>query len=198
MFGYWQFTQEDFFGFYLPRIIVTLFLLSSGLSLNLQSSPPSVKENAQKLMPRFWKLVFFALIISLVTRVMFPNNWIYFGTLHCLAALTLIAIFFRGRPLAAFICGSLVQLNYFTGFEMVDPLEVWVSIKSVDFIPIYPWSGVFLIGMGLSPLVSRLKLSVPKMVASPLSLVSQKSLPIYLLHQPIIYSSILLFNSLKQ
>lgn len=198
MFGYFIIEPYEFFGFYLPRIIVTLFLLSSGLSLNRNPSTDSLKNSAMKLMPRFIKLFVFAIIISIVTRFMFPNNWIYFGTLHCLAALSLIAIFLRGRPKTAFVLGISIQLNYFTDFiSFIDPLEAYVSIKSVDFIPLYPWAGVFLIGMGIAPLIKHLEVSMPSFIARPISIISQKSLPIYLIHQPILYSSVFLFNSLN-
>ncbi len=199
MFGYWQFNMQGFFGFTLPRIIVTLFLLSSGLSLNLKPGKLSLKAEFINAWPRFLKLFIFALIISGVSRFMFPKNWIYFGTLHCLAALTIIAIFFRDRPKIALICGLLIQLNFFTDLiPLKDPLEILVSMKSVDFIPLYPWAGVFLLGMGLSPYIKHFNPKVPSFIAGPVSVISQKSLPIYLLHQPIIYSSILLFNTLTR
>lgn len=198
MFGYFVIDPFGFFGFYLPRIIVTLFLLSSGLSLNLSSNKKPLSHSFQLLFPRFIKLAFFAFIISLVTRYMFPNNWVYFGTLHCLATLTLFAIFFKGRGLASLIFGAVIQLNYFIDiFPFEDPINIQ-GIQSVDYIPLYPWSGVFFLGMGLARFVGKIDLSAPEHLRKFISIISQKSLPIYLLHQPILYSAIALFNSLAQ
>ncbi len=185
------------FWYYLPRVIVPLFLFSSGLSINLNQSVNSISENFKKLRFRIFKIAFFALLISIVTYILFPKFWIFFGTLHCIASCSLIATLFLGRSLLPLVIGVAIQLNYFLSLiPFQDPMDQ-IKIKSMDYISLYPWLGVFLIGMGLSKISFEYlsKYPCPKSLKW-ISFISQKSLPIYLLHQVLIYSIVLLISKL--
>ncbi len=180
------------FWYYLPRIIVPLFLFSSGMSLNLNAKFEGVLKNFTKLRFRIFKIAFFAALISLATYVLFPKYWIFFGTLHCIASCSLIASLFLGKTLAPLILGLMIQLNYFLNIiPFTDPMDS-IKIKSMDYISLYPWLGVFLIGMGLSSYLIKFfsAISCPDSLRW-ISYISQKSLPIYLLHQIFIYSIVL-------
>ncbi|MCB9092046.1 MAG: DUF1624 domain-containing protein [Halobacteriovoraceae bacterium] len=195
MFGLKEVNVHRSIWWLLPRIIISLFLLSSGLSLNLKAHT-GIKNNLAKILPRAGKLGFFAAIITVVTFFIFPNNWVYFGTLHSLTACSLISLFFLGRSLAPLALGVIIQLNYFLDIiPFVGPLDRF-PIKSVDHIPLYPWLGVFLIGLGLSPLVKKYSPRVPYHSYRWISIISQKSLPIYLLHQPLLVLTLFIFKSL--
>jgi len=176
------------FWYYLPRVIVPLFLFSSGISLNYKAKRGSISHNFTLLRFRIFKIGFYALLISISTYFLFPKNWIYFGTLHCISSCSLIACLFYGLSWQPLMTGILIQLNYFLNIiPFSDPMDS-IQIKSIDYISLYPWAGVFLIGMGLSSfLIKSLSAYKCPHKLRLISYISQKSLPIYLLHQIIIF-----------
>jgi uncharacterized membrane protein len=177
------------FWFFLPRLIVFLFITSSGLSLGLKKSS-GILADFQKLKKRIIKLGAFALIISMATLKVFPNNWVYFGTLHCLCALSILAPFFMGKVGVPLILGLFILFNFFFPIiPLQDPLA-WVEMKSVDYIPLYPWAGVFLVSLACA------KFLPPKgpNVSKTFLFISEKSLAIYLTHQVILYPLLGLFK----
>ena len=172
--------QKDFFWWFLPRVIVTLFLIAMGLSLELGPK----KINTKKLTIRIIKIGGCALIISLTTFLLFPDNWIYFGTLHCIASCTLLALPFRGRPkITAFLAGAILIPLLFD-FE-------WpffkLNFSSMDYIPTLPWIALVFIGMALHHIGFH-KLGIPPFKGKKILLtLSQYSLFIYVIHQPILF-----------
>jgi uncharacterized membrane protein len=70
----------------------------------------------------------------------------------------------------------------------IHPLTFW----SVDYIPIFPWMGLVLIGMAAGEFAyptgkRRWPLpAVPALALSPLTFLGRHSLVIYLMHQPLI------------
>ncbi len=185
------------FWYYLPRIIVPLFLFSSGISLNYKAKRGSIGENFSKLRFRIFKIAFYALLISITTYTLFPKNWVFFGTLHCISSCSLIACLFYGLTWQPLILGLSIQLNYFLNIiPFSDPMDS-IPIKSIDYISLYPWSGVFLIGMGLSTfLIKNLEHFKCPSSFRFISFISQKSLPIYLLHQIIIFGLLFVISKL--
>jgi uncharacterized membrane protein len=189
--------RHDPFWFYLPRLIVFLFLLCMGMSMQVNFQG---KINWRSVRMRFVKIFGFALLVSLTTFFMFPKNWVYFGTLHCIAFCSVLAIPLLGRPkwaLCVFLlmfCARFVlhiKLNMF-------PWEYFGSIKSVDYIPVYPWFLVVCLGMFLPLLGFHKWWPFPRAENSPgvrrLEQISRQSLWIYLLHQPILFGSLFLIH----
>jgi len=175
---------------------VVLFLLCSGISLQLSSSHKSVSN----IITRALKLALVALLISISTYILFPTRWIYFGTIHCISLSAILAIPFIKRikfsPIVAILLIILPLIWKNTLF--------WpeLSHKSMDYIPIIPWFAYFLFGMYLASIKNHLvklnfissSLKTAKL-NTILELMGKKSLWIYLLHQPIIYGIILGINT---
>ena len=172
------------------QIIVFLFLLSMGLSLPL-AHPSSIRW------PRFWKrwikLALAASLISLVTYLLFPTRWIYFGTLHCISVCSLMALPFIHRPRLAGFTGGLILVSAVSGLHYP-----WVrmSHSSMDYIPALPWVGVVLLGICLQnyglhqwqlPNVRPMRWMI---------FLGRWSLWIYLLHQPVLLGLIYLVTLL--
>lgn len=184
--------QKDWFWFAFPRWIVVLFLLSMGLSL-----PLTHKHGIQweKLKKRFLKLAFYALIISVSTYFLFPKKWVYFGTLHCIAACSLLALPFLNRPVLCWGGAVVLLLPLSWGFQW--PF-LKLSHRSMDYIPAVPWLGVVLVGMALQsqlrpPFWTKYSFSCPA-----LEWAGRHSLNIYLLHQPLFYGGIWLFYTVTR
>lgn len=189
-----QFNNIDFshgFWFAFPRIIAWTFLFCVGLSL---WPTHHVKTNWQSLKQRSLKLALGAISISIATYFIFPNEWIFFGTLHCILFASII-----GAILAPHKKLTIITLFTVLIFQYLTPYDIkWVSQTinkpSMDFIPIYPWIWPVLLGMILSPVITKqnLTITLPRWV----TFLSRHSLAIYLLHQPIIYGLIMCIKAL--
>lgn len=182
------------FWYWFPRFIVFCFLTAMGQSLVYVHGQ---RFYANKMWSRFIKIAGFALLISIITKIMFPNNWIYFGTLHCIAVATLI-----GAPIARFPKLNLnlsifIIISVFAFNITFEKLSSIVKIKSMDFIPIYPWYFV----VGLSIFLAHLKFKLPSVPENKLTLliakIGRKSLSIYLIHQPILFGLCWLLYKIK-
>lgn len=184
MFGFvdWDFSSGFWYAF--PRVIAFTFLFCVGISLNFVHSP---EINVPALKKRTWKLGAAALMVSIGTYLFFPQQWVYFGTLHCiLVGSVLGAMFVNHRKAAWVLLVVLLVLQYGLHYDIE-----WVShlLKkpSMDFIPIYPWFWSILLGILLGPHLSKNRQL--REIHSPqwLSFLGRHSLKIYLVHQPLLY-----------
>lgn len=172
--------SNDLFWWTFPRVIVFLFLTAMGLSLELGPEKLSVS----KILQRFFKIGGAAIVISITTFFMFRQNWIYFGTLHCIAVCSVLALPFRGRPKLAFLIALILLIPLAFGFH-------WPFFKlphpSMDYIPALPWIGVVFLGM-CSFHLGLHEVSIPNFpFKRAFFVLSKYSLFIYLIHQPILF-----------
>jgi uncharacterized membrane protein len=191
VFGFTNFDfQSDSFWWAFPRVIVTFFLLSMGQSLEIaHRSPIEVK----KVLRRFLKIGGLAALISLFTYFAFPTRWIYFGTLHCIAVCSLLALPFLNRFWITLSGAAIILIPLLAGFHWPWPQ---MSHASMDYIPALPWLGVVLIGMG-STHFGLHKLSIPNFPGKNILLLfGQHSLFIYLIHQPILFGIVKVFRTI--
>ncbi|MBI2520895.1 MAG: DUF1624 domain-containing protein [Bdellovibrio sp.] len=180
--------QRDFFWWFLPRLIVFLFLFSMGLSTCLGHWP---KFKKRPFFIRLAKVGGGAALVSLVTYLLFPERWIYFGTLHCITLSSIAILPFLGRPWPALILGLALPISKW-GFG-IGPS--WFSLKhqSMDYIPFLPWFGICLMGvfafhMGLH----KINLPIPMKIKQGLQFFGRHSFLIYMLHQPLLYGTVYL------
>ena len=180
--------SKDPFWYFIPRLIVFLFLIAVGLSLALVHEK---KIYWKKFLPRFYKISLLALCISLITRFLFPTTWIYFGTLHCIALCSLLAL-----PLLRFPKLSLtIALSLLMPSMLFDKTLPWFTLPhaSMDYISPFPWFGVVCLGLFLKTKgFHTINLGHGK-VLSALSLLGRHSLKIYILHQPLLFGVLYLF-----
>lgn len=184
LFGYLSDHYKQGFWYALPRVIVFIFLWCVGASLEL-THRKGVKWASFR--QRLLKLGGLALLISLATYILFPKTWIYFGTIHCIATVSVLALpffYFRWARLPVLVAILIAQ--YHLGYSIA-----WVGSHfprhSMDFIPAYPWFWVTLLGMLTGPwLLSKWN---PKS-NPPLEWAGRHALKIYLIHQPLFYSLI--------
>lgn len=180
------FTHWFWFG--LPRLIVALFCLAMGYSLEFSHRNGFHKD---QFLYRLGKLITGAMFISLITFIFEPHKWVYFGTLHLLATSSVVSLLFLKRQ----------KLSLWFGLALVIPFLLtgkslpWFSLPhpSMDYIPLFPWFGFVLLGMSSygRPSIQSFSLSHP--IWAKLAWPSKYSLRIYLLHQPIIYGSLYLY-----
>ncbi len=183
--------SNNFFWWIMPRIIVFLFFLTVGLSLGISHRN---KLNWKGFSKRFFKILFFALIISLTTYLLFPDKWIYFGTLHCIALSSILALPIIQRP----YLGLLIFLGLFIPSIFFDYNFGWFSLDhySMDYISPFPWFGAVTLGIFLYHKdFHKLDTSIngPFKI---LGILGKNALPIYLIHQPLLFFSLWVFSKL--
>jgi len=180
------------FWYLLPRIIVFLFLFAVGMSLTLTHGK---SINWNPFWRRFLKISGFALLVSIVTRLLFPENWIYFGTLHCIALISLASLPLLKFPKLSFI----IALALFLPSIFFDKNIPWfvLSHQSWDYIAPFPWIGASLMGIFAAHNgLQDLKIPENTLVKS-LNYLGRHSLFIYLAHQPILFGCVYLLSLLK-
>jgi uncharacterized membrane protein len=176
--------------------IVSQFLLLIGVSLVLRTS---FKPDAADFWRRWLQVAGAALLVSAGSGWMFGERLIFFGILHfAAAALLLTRPLLRLGPwlivagIAAVAAGVLLRHEFFmqTGWNVLG--FVPKKPRTEDYVPIFPWIGVVLIGAGLAVLWRRNEWRVWPAVAALnnrpprlLRWLGQWPLTIYLLHQPI-------------
>jgi uncharacterized membrane protein len=170
------------FWYFMPRLIVFLFFVAVGMSLTLVHQK---KIRWQLFSKRFIKLTFFAGLISLVTYFTYPDNWIYFGTLHSIAIVSLMSLPFLKYPKTSL----LIALSLFLPSMILNKNLPWFELPhpSFDYISPFPWVGACLIGVFLiSKNMHKIYCNQQSKTIKSLNFLGQHSLVIYLIHQPIL------------
>ena len=169
------------------RSSLLLFLFCVGLSLCL-SHYPRIRWPAFN--KRLIKIILGACAISFGSYLVDPGNWVYFGILHCIAVSSILGlVFFRVPAWINITLGSaLIYAYYGQGIAILPKLYQ----PTLDYISIVPWFGSVLFGIAAYQLTLHERLhniiKLPKIKA--IQWLSEKSFWIYLLHQPIIFSSL--------
>ncbi len=183
--NFFRLVDIDFFHdplwYYFPRLITFLFLICVGMALTLTHRP---QIRWKKALKRSGMLALWAALISLTTYALFPERFIYFGILHCIALASLAALPMINYPWICLIVGlPMIVLGVF--FNLTLP---WFNLSqpAIDYIPFFPWFGATLIGifLGKKGLTNiQLKFKYQEIIEK----LGQHSLIIYLLHQPILF-----------
>jgi uncharacterized membrane protein len=178
------------FWFFFPRLIAGTFLFCVGAALEYAHSS---REPFSALYPRLKKLGICALLVSLSTFLIFRSQWIYFGTLHCIWFSTVVGFFFIGKRNLQFLVMSLILFfQWGLNFD-IKWLSKLINRPSLDFIPVYPWFSLVLLGMLIAPKIKwkEFDFGMPSRI---LRWLSQHSLEIYLIHQPLLYGILFLVS----
>jgi uncharacterized membrane protein len=191
--------------------IVTLFLLCAGAG---QAVAVAQGQTWQRFRRRWLQIVACAAAVSAGSALMFPRSWIFFGVLHGIAVMLPLCRLLAGCgallwPLgaAALLAPSLLAHPAFN-----PPWWSWTGLVTVkpiteDWVPVLPWLGVMLWGMAGMQAVLRHRpswLTGPTLAGAAgvagagrsravaaLAFLGQRSLRIYMLHQPLLIGGIL-------
>lgn len=212
----YHFTWDlEFFGYLEPgtatqggfrlyaRLIASSFLFLVGISLVL-AHRPSIRFEA--FARRLGMVAAAAAVISIGTYVPLPQEWIFFGILHAIAASSLIALAFLPLPplvtgLAAlgigvaFVIDGWVMPGVLRSALFDSRLFAWTGFadtppRSNDFVPLFPWLGAVLAGVAVAGLLRRYggfaRLQSWQHTPNILTRAGQHSLVFYLVHQPVL------------
>lgn len=147
-----------------------------------------------------------AALVTAGTYAFMPDAYVFFGILHHIAVASVLALPFLMLPTLA-VAGAAV-----TAFALphlgVHPLFnsdllLWIGlgdrpIRSGDFVPLLPWFGCVLAGIVAARFALRMigeeRLAAWRATSRPAALVAamgRHSLPVYLVHQPVLIGLIL-------
>ncbi len=186
--------------------IVSLFLFCAGLAVALALA------NGQGW-PRFWRrwgqIVGCALLVSIGSAWMFPRSWIFFGVLHGIAVMLLLARMLAPRASIGALCllGALAIAapRLVQGAVFDSRWTAWVGLvtrKPVteDFVPVLPWLGVVLWGLAAGQwlLAHRAGWLAGRLPGglSPLATLGRWSLTFYMLHQSLLIGGLMAWQAL--
>ena len=150
--------------FYLARFTTSLFLLLVGVSLFLSYSRTRLLGEEDRFRFRLLKrsiwILILAMGITLVTYFSIGKGFIVFGVLHFIGISLLLAYPFLRLQWQNFVIGLFFILAglYLQTVNVEFPWLIWLGLapqdfSSLDYVPIFPWFGVVLMGMGLGDLL---------------------------------------------
>lgn len=197
-YGFWR---------YFAFATASFFLLIAGISLSISHS--RAVRTAGDGAPIRLALKFFrrgagifacGILVTLATWLYLGQGFVIFGILHAIGvSIMLSPLFFRFRSsnilIGAVVVFIGIALAYtgITGPLWLCPFGIHpATFVSVDYTPLFPWSGLVLIGLGIGERMypdGRRGFEVPAfppVIMSPLAVLGRHSLAIYLIHQPVI------------
>lgn len=182
-----------FFG----HIVASAFLGLAGASLALSARGGLDWEAFWK---RFAMISISAAAITASTYYLFPDSFIFFGILHCIAAASLAALALLRAPLwlVCAAAGAVLAAPLFIASPLFDsPALLWTGLggsepRSNDWRAFFPWAGFTLAGLAIMRLALARGLETAlaswhagSAPARALAWGGRHSLLVYLVHQPV-------------
>ena len=188
-------------------LIVSLFLSVVGFSLYLAQARGL---RWRPYLKRLGLLLGAAAAVSLASYTMYPKSWIAFGILHFITAASVLGLLFLRLGFLNLLLGIgiiVLTFSYEHPFFNQAALQ-WSGLGTQtpfteDYVPIFPWFGVVLLGLFLAWWLLR-KQNPPAWLywngthpaLSTLRFAGRHSLLIYLLHQPVFLGLLYLITQL--
>jgi uncharacterized membrane protein len=192
-FAYW---------FVFPRIIASIFIFISGTVAYV--SYKNFKEKFREIyFFRGFKLLIFAVLITIFTYLFVPAGTIFFGILHFFAATSILIPFFIKYEKLNLIAGILITLFglylQFASFNF--SFLFWLGFMpsnffAFDYFPLMPWLGVLMLGIYFgNKIVQKVeKMKFTGILSHFFIFLGKNSLMIYLFHQPILIILLMLLG----
>lgn len=187
----------------------SIFVFISGLSFWISYSRSSKKNPRpyKKYFLRFGRLFGLGLLITMTTYALLRDGTIYFGILHFLGVASILAIPFYYLGVKNGIFGVL----FIFGASLISKIHVNSLIFlpfgitpqnffTLDYFPIFPWFGVYLLGLTLGafayPEGKRIFETVlPRIFPVEfICLAGRNTLKIYIVHQPVLVGLLFLIH----
>lgn len=188
---------RDPFWLHSRTAILSSFLLLAGVSLVLAQRTPLGRE-------RHWvhvgRIAACALAVTAGSYVMFPRSFIWFGVLHAIAMSLVLIRPLAQRPWIALGLGIAVVLagNLFASPAFDSRALGWIGFMTgrpvtEDYVPLFPWTGVMLIGIAAGHALARHDFApVAPLARAPAFVrwLGRHSLLVYMVHQPLLLGAL--------
>jgi uncharacterized membrane protein len=192
------------FWWWIARVNASVFIFLAGVSLTISQARSSKRMSS--FMLRGLKIFAWGMVITLLTWIIAPDEYVIFGILHFFGIAFILAPFFsRFRFINLMLGAVLLAAGIYLQEQrvLVDfPWLLWLGLmphgfSTMDYFPLLPWFGLFLVGMFggkmLYPQGNRRfnihEFSNP--VTSALTLPGRHPLVMYIAHWPILIGVIL-------
>lgn len=212
-FGY---TRQDFyadpFWTWQRTVILSLFLYCAGIGQGIAV----LQHQPWDRFWRRWRLVALcALLVTLGSYWMFPRSFIYFGVLHGLAVMLVVARLTAGWGRWLWLAGLVAMASKFIAAWALSNAGVaaflndralnwigWITHKpfTEDYVPVFPWLGVVWWGVASAQWLHR---APPAWLSRPLggpaaalAGLGRWSLSYYMLHQPLMIGMLMAVTAL--
>jgi len=188
------------------RLTASTFIFLMGVSLTLSNSRAEQSGEyihvglLNKYLKRGFKIFSLGLVITLITWIFIPEEFIIFGVLHFIGISIILAYPFLKRKYTNFALGiSIIIVGIYLGtYTFNFSWLMWLgfvpnTLQSVDYFPILPWFGIVLLGLFFGRILYKnyqRQFKIPDLsktyVVKGFSFLGRNSLIIYLIHQPIL------------
>jgi uncharacterized membrane protein len=192
--------EHDPFWLGFRALIVSSFMTLVGVSLILADRASASRAHFAK---RIAVIAACALAASVGSWILFPQSFIAFGILHCIAAASVLAIPQIRRPRLALVVGvAVVSAGLMFAHPVFDaPWLSWIGFttykpRTEDYVPLAPWAGVTFVGIALGHALARGGYrALAPLAGAPrwLTWLGRHSLAVYMVHQPILLGLMWLF-----
>lgn len=142
-----------------------------------------------------------ALLITAATYFVFPQSYIFFGILHCIAVSSLLGLPFVFLPawVTALVAAAVMLAPRILAHPLLDaPALSFLGLgrglpDTNDWVPLFPWFGLVLAGIALArigrPMLAGSRLAewrARNALARGAAFAGRHSLAVYLVHQPVL------------
>lgn len=194
-------------GFIIGRITAILFIAIAGISLSLSYSRNrkicDPKSGFIKYARRGTKIFLWGMAITAGSYIFLRDGIIVFGILHFIGVAIILAYPFLKYKTANLMLSLPVIAtgSWIQGFTIGNTWLFWLGLRpdgfhSYDYFPLFPWLGVFLLGIFLgntlypnynrAARISGIRNIPDVWSVKTLCYMGERSLLIYLLHQPLL------------
>lgn len=203
------YTQQNFYAdpvwTWQRTCILSLFLLCAGAG---QAIAVAQGQSWARFWRRWGQIAGCALLVSLGSWFMFPKSYIYFGVLHGMAVMLIVARLTAGWGRWLWLAGLLAIASKFIAAYAISTGSIpqffnerslnwlgWINRLPIteDYVPVFPWLGVMWWGMaatqwwlarGATPALGMLDR------VRALGWLGRHSLGYYMLHQPVLLGAL--------
>ncbi len=182
--------------------IATTFITLLGVSISLDRG--RVRRAGGSLLRRTaWRVALLggsAALVTTFTWLVMPGEFVYFGILHLLAVCTLLVGLTAGLGtwvnallgLAILVLGWSGLLAGPAPHELLSFVGWWAPRASIDWYPLAPWAGFAFLGYAAGQTLypgGRRRWSLPdwSRPTAPLRFLGRHALPLYLVHQLVLF-----------
>ena len=187
---------------FIGRASASIFIFLVGISLTISFSRIKDRyrktEIINKYLIRGSKIFSLGLLITAMTYLFLDRGTIYFGILHFIGLSIMIAHPFLRLKNINLLFGSAIIMTglYLKTLTMNTPYLLFLGLRpesfyTLDYFPLFPWFGAVLIGIYFGNTFypdGKRKIKIPDIqkYIRPLTILGEKSLIIYLIHQPLL------------
>ena len=192
------------FWWWIARVNASVFIFLAGVSLTISQARASKRMSS--FMLRGLKIFAWGMVITLLTWLIAPDEYVRFGILHFFGIAFILAPFFlRFRFINLILGAALMAIGIYLqvqGIHFDFPWLLWLGLMphrfwTWDYFPLLPWFGLFLVGMFYGKLLypqGNRRFNIHEFtnpVTSALTLPGRHPLVIYLAQWPVIIGVLL-------